>query len=100
MAIINYSTYNIRQQNKNGFSSKYLENLSLWLINKMKSVYLYIKNIWIMIFWYPNYQCKKTAECIYQSIPLMVFSLEWGLIVPCLTHELFLAMRVMKCTVT
>ena len=52
-----------------------------------------------MIFWYPNYQYKKAAECIYQSIPLMVFSLEWGLIVPCLTHELFLAMRVMKCTV-
>ena len=42
MAIINYSTYNIRQQNKNGFSSKYLENLSLWLINEMNSVYLYI----------------------------------------------------------
>ena len=42
MAIINYSTYNIRQQNKKGFSSKYLENLSLWLINKIKSVYVHI----------------------------------------------------------
>ena len=37
MAIINYSTYTIRQQNKNGFNSKYVGNLTLWMVNEMKS---------------------------------------------------------------